>query len=106
MMRKRGLKKSRRCYVQCSLSKAVVNHSWADDRHKYYSYGRSHGKVKYVLVFKHSDEISRFRQVDYGSHRFMGSSKFGAIVDGIIKIEMAENSQYLYNAKWSWEKRI
>lgn len=106
MREKRGDIKSRRCYVGNNLARVALNHSYAADRRKYYSYqNHRYGRVKYIWVFKHSYVMDTFMQVDNANHSHLGFSKYGCAIDGIIKIEFGE-SHFLHEATWTWEKQL
>ena len=92
-------------YCCVSIVDAILHHSFAIRKKKYYHHkNEKHGRVKYVYIIMSSDEVELqpfdlFRQVRY--HQYFGKSRFGAIPDGIIKIEMSDESESFEDAIYS-----
>jgi hypothetical protein len=87
--------------------KTAINHSHADTKKKWYHSSKTHryARVKYIWVFKHTTEMNFFSQVDNEAHAYLGRSRYGAVIDGIIKIEI-DPGQELHEAKWTWVKEL
>jgi hypothetical protein len=39
-------------------------------------------------------------------HTYLGKSKYGAVIDGIIKITFESANDNLHSAKWEWVKEL
>jgi hypothetical protein len=99
-------KESQHCYISCNVLNAVVNHSFQADRKRFYHWTRPSGSPRYILIFKRQHMIQTFEQVDRQSHKFLGRSPWGIIIDGIIEITWEAGKTDLLDGNWRWIKRI